>query len=1421
MFPLSFLSSLGLTLLCNVVVEVSSELNVYAKYYIFSDQHLPGQGLQSLTPYKVDTVATINFPNTSGNFATSGRHDYVAGLFGGHVDFEVSGVYELCITSDDGSKLFLDNSLYIDFDGPHDEGTNCKSTTLYGVHKIDVEFFELWGDASLVLEWKLPGSPNSSRSVIPADAWVKISPSTLNPTYHPTSVPSIVPTPLPSTLPTSSPTPSPTKSSSKPSPNPILEPSQNLSSKPSSTPTSKPSLTPTLKPFKTPTSKPTRTPTSKPFKTPTSKPTRTPTSKPFKTPTSNPTKTPTSKPSRSPTSKPSRNPSRYPTSKPSRYPTSKPSRNPTSKPSTKPSVIHPSTSPSIKPSPNPTSKRCPPYIDDRVLSGCGGSEINETISPSSGTTAGGTVIEITNIKYCLTSDVGIYCRFKNDNYVEVIAGIRVDKATIECVSPLSGGASSTEVSYAVFIPDCPFDPKEVKWNVVDDNFEYSGDLAGVVLISTFGGDESSRLTSAGKEYIAKWNSNALLLSVTPSAMPSLEIFLEVLAYSYNEDPRIRLNKNPTFRVIYSQAIPEKDFDNTKFVVSGEAIEPAMNTYSTGIERVAFILVRIVAFTPPTNSKPRRIHATKTSKLIGMLPTNTDTRMIENSCPVRPLDSCEQENVPPCPPTYNIAENDFNFSTDESCIWPSGEGDCVVASDLELDLYEACLDSTTHRDYARYCGSIDQNEDFAENCDCKYFQPSAAGCVKNGNTQCCYSPSGGLITDPRDGGGTRKCSSDGFLENFRNDILPYMYCCKLNDNCESYYTERPSVSDEDYINPQLPIYTFGDPHLESFDNENFDFNGYGEYVAFCGRMSGENVANNIGNCQPSSEQVLQGRDTTSVHYRFATLEDTQNGTVTVGVAIEDPTFRNGLHALSVVRHPNTRLEVYDGSDKVIFPVGRKNKRRKKRKKISGASIKMTPVIEDDNFNVVINFKSGLIIRVRETVGVLTISFVRRPTGTEKYVGLLGIPDDDATNDFTAANGTVLNITTYPSVSEKYEGIFHNFGKTWMVPSKNSSLFKELGASNDFDIYHFPDYLPNFTHFEADSGCVPEVCGNFTGFLRESCCFDYAVTNNTAVVRQIMGDALKEDIIRDILNNTVPKIEGEKNQFVSVEIGENATFTFRAYDEDGDNITVDLDLNDRNLFELSVDTPGLFRLSFAGTQSHDTYTARASIADGKSSILFTASVYVAPPPCVNDRSFRHKGNKKKSCIWVGEDESRRQNLCSERVTVRSACRMTCGLCCKDVPDYKYTTSNGSERDCKWTARNEKRTKKYCKRKRVRSNCPITCRNCQDKYACINDISFKVDTGNGKKSCAWIGYNEVRRLTWCPQRNVRKNCPTTCGLCCENDRKFAFKTELNTMKSCAWISKKISRINKYCPQSHIKAHCAGKKTCNSCQSFVEPDL
>ena len=153
-------------------MEKKRERKVDIKYFDASGwSSLPAGGLDSLTPYGVGRTASINYKHdTSGaDFAKSGRAEYVAALFQGYVYVD-QVVTQICVASDDGSKLFLDDVLAIDNDGQHSPRTRCADVTS-GVHKLDLEYFNAKGGKELILLW---GDASGSRRVVPPRSFATV-----------------------------------------------------------------------------------------------------------------------------------------------------------------------------------------------------------------------------------------------------------------------------------------------------------------------------------------------------------------------------------------------------------------------------------------------------------------------------------------------------------------------------------------------------------------------------------------------------------------------------------------------------------------------------------------------------------------------------------------------------------------------------------------------------------------------------------------------------------------------------------------------------------------------------------------------------------------------------------------------------------------------------------------------------------------------------------------------------------------------------------------------------------------------------------------------------------------------------------------------------------------------------------------------
>ena len=153
-----------------LICDDGDEAKVDVKYfYVDGWTSLPSAGLSSLTPYATGTTTSINYPNTDGEIAGSGRADNVAALFQSYLYVDV--VKTICITSDDGSKLFLNDVLKINNDGIHGARRVCSSVSSGVVYKLDLEYFESGGDAMVVLEW---GASNGSLRVVPHRAWATV-----------------------------------------------------------------------------------------------------------------------------------------------------------------------------------------------------------------------------------------------------------------------------------------------------------------------------------------------------------------------------------------------------------------------------------------------------------------------------------------------------------------------------------------------------------------------------------------------------------------------------------------------------------------------------------------------------------------------------------------------------------------------------------------------------------------------------------------------------------------------------------------------------------------------------------------------------------------------------------------------------------------------------------------------------------------------------------------------------------------------------------------------------------------------------------------------------------------------------------------------------------------------------------------------
>ena len=117
------------------------------------------------TPNVDKLMSTINWTAVSD----FGFDNYFVAQVLGNINITQAGSYTFRLTSDDGSKLLIDNSVVINHDGLHGPTPKEGAVTLTtGYHALRIDHFEREGGQQLTLEWRTPGS--STFAVVPNSA---------------------------------------------------------------------------------------------------------------------------------------------------------------------------------------------------------------------------------------------------------------------------------------------------------------------------------------------------------------------------------------------------------------------------------------------------------------------------------------------------------------------------------------------------------------------------------------------------------------------------------------------------------------------------------------------------------------------------------------------------------------------------------------------------------------------------------------------------------------------------------------------------------------------------------------------------------------------------------------------------------------------------------------------------------------------------------------------------------------------------------------------------------------------------------------------------------------------------------------------------------------------------------------------------
>jgi hypothetical protein len=122
---------------------------------------------------QITNWGTPEFTGTVTNFTLTPRtqEDYFNFEFKGYLYIQTGGIYQFSTTSDDGSRITLNNLVIVDNDGLHGDVTvnSANQTLTSGPQEINVKFFEYTGGQSLTVRYKGPDTGNNWVT-IPASA---------------------------------------------------------------------------------------------------------------------------------------------------------------------------------------------------------------------------------------------------------------------------------------------------------------------------------------------------------------------------------------------------------------------------------------------------------------------------------------------------------------------------------------------------------------------------------------------------------------------------------------------------------------------------------------------------------------------------------------------------------------------------------------------------------------------------------------------------------------------------------------------------------------------------------------------------------------------------------------------------------------------------------------------------------------------------------------------------------------------------------------------------------------------------------------------------------------------------------------------------------------------------------------------------
>ncbi|KAM4043759.1 uncharacterized protein ACNLHF_014031 [Anomaloglossus baeobatrachus] len=362
----------------------------------------------------------------------------------------------------------------------------------------------------------------------------------------------------------------------------------------------------------------------------------------------------------------------------------------------------------------------------------------------------------------------------------------------------------------------------------------------------------------------------------------------------------------------------------------------------------------------------------------------------------------------------------------------------------------------------------------------------------------------------------------------HEVDPYNNCCLYSGSthqCSLYRQRRPYDYCHGYVPPNFGS-LFGDPHINTLDGVNYTFNGLGEFI--------------LTNVKDENDTVifrLQGRTARA-----------SNGT-------HDTQATNFVGLAAIIQDETTIEWILQGSNSTIVKLnGTEFTLPDNSTYVSKITLEKTSKDE-----IQASFDGGISITVSANEGALSFVTMLDTIYKNKTDGLLGIYNDDMTDDLMAANGTKLEIN---GVKLPNDSLIFEIGMTWKTSPADSLFIYNETVGESWDTYNNNTFVPLFYDellLKTDSEIIKKA--NETCQGNDECIFDVLSTGNEALGKATLDSIISANEQSSTMNNFPPNVTGPTTIFTK--IFEPLTVIYTATDENNDIV----------IFSLETDSPDI--------------------------------------------------------------------------------------------------------------------------------------------------------------------------------------------------------------------------------------------------------